>query len=223
LSFVEIKDVIIVKILELLLKEGAFMRNCFLISATFLFITFFHNTIQADVNDNINKFGIANPSEEGKKCFLLYYGRDSVRKDTRHAFELAKSLSEKGDPIAFFILGKVFDIGDPEEENTETAVEWYTKAAEQGNALAQTMLGNCYFTKVGDATKAIGWYQKAAEQGNVDAQKFISSHQGLVQAIEYKKSAEQGDANAQSSLAGCYENGTGVQCRASLIMSAHNL
>ena len=47
------------------------------------------------------------------------------------------------------------------------AVHWYRKAAEQGDAHAQTLLGSAYEEGEGitkDATKAVHWYRKAAEQ-----------------------------------------------------------
>jgi len=49
---------------------------------------------------------------------------------------------------------------------------WYTKAAEQGNATAQTYLGVCYKYGYGvsqDDGKAVEWYTKAALQGNAMA------------------------------------------------------
>ena len=58
----------------------------------------------------------------------------------------------------------------------QKAVEWYTKAAEQGNAVAQYNLGVCYNFGKGvekDLQKAIEWYTKAAEQGDEDAQEAL--------------------------------------------------
>ena len=52
-------------------------------------------------------------------------------------------------------------------------MEWYRKAAEQGNAAAQYNLGVRYETGRGglpkDEAKAVEWYRKAAEQGDADA------------------------------------------------------
>ena len=53
------------------------------------------------------------------------------------------------------------------------AVKWYRKAAEQGNALAQSSLGIFYSTGRGvpqDDAEAVGWWRKAAEQGDAKAQ-----------------------------------------------------
>jgi TPR repeat protein len=66
------------------------------------------------------------------------------------------------------------------------AVDWYRKAAEQGDASAQTKLGIMYDDGRGvtqDYAEAADWYRKAAEQGN---------------------------ALAQTNLGFMYENGSGV-------------
>ena len=47
------------------------------------------------------------------------------------------------------------------------------KAAEQGDAMAQFNLGQCYTNGTGvekDEQKAVEWYKKAAEQGHAGAQ-----------------------------------------------------
>ena len=58
----------------------------------------------------------------------------------------------------------------------QKAVELYTKAAEQGHAVAQFNLGKCYYDGEGveqDMQKAVEWYTKAAEQGDEDAQEAL--------------------------------------------------
>ena len=53
------------------------------------------------------------------------------------------------------------------------AVNWYRKAAEQGDAGAQDMLGSMYTAGRGvpqDPAEAVSWYRKAAEQGDAEAQ-----------------------------------------------------
>src|ERR1039458_965754 len=57
------------------------------------------------------------------------------------------------------------------------AVSWYRKAADQGNAIAQSNLGIMYESGRGvgiDETQAIAWYRKAAEQGNEYAENKIA-------------------------------------------------
>jgi len=51
---------------------------------------------------------------------------------------------------------------------------YYSKAAEQGDAIAQYMSGEFYYHGEGvpqDKEKAVYWYTQAAEQGNADAQR----------------------------------------------------
>ena len=53
------------------------------------------------------------------------------------------------------------------------AVRWYRKAAEQGEATAQTNLGFMCQRGLGvpqDYAEAVRWYRKAAEQGEATAQ-----------------------------------------------------
>lgn len=51
-------------------------------------------------------------------------------------------------------------------------MEWFKKAADQGNVDAQNNLGVMYYTGEGvpkDMAKAREWLRKAAAQGNADA------------------------------------------------------
>ena len=76
---------------------------------------------------------------------------------------------------------------DDQKSAAEDDVESLRKAAEQGDAAAQSNLGCCYSDGRGveqDYEEAAKWFRKAAEQG---------------------------DATAQSYLGYCYENGKGVE------------
>lgn len=94
-------------------------------------------------------------------------------------------------------------------------LEW-RPLAEQGDPLAQTMLGIMYDFHQGvahDDAEAVKWYRMAAIQGGATAQYLLGSHyfwgQGAAwshgtAAIWYRKAAEQGLAEAQSALGGYY-------------------
>ena len=102
-----------------------------------------------------------------------------------------------------------------EAKRYDEAVEWYRKAAEQGNTYAQYNLGNCYYYGNGvpqDNTEAAKWYRKAAEQGDADAQYMLGElADDFEDAVEwYLKAAEQGNADAQYELGVCYRYGNGV-------------
>jgi len=85
-------------------------------------------------------------------------------------------LAEKGDALAQFNLGSMYDNGEGVEQDFKEAVKWYRKAAEQGHANAQTYLGVMYATGRGvenDEEEAIKWLRKAAEQGNKPAKAVL--------------------------------------------------
>ena len=102
------------------------------------------------------------------------------------------------------------------------AVQWFRKAADQGNAGGQFMLGNMYDNGQGvpkDYALAVQWYRKAADQGNAGGQFMLgnmyANGQGVPQdyvlAMQwYRKAADQGYANAQANLGAMYANGQGV-------------
>uniref|UniRef100_A0A7S3NL16 Sel1 repeat family protein n=1 Tax=Aureoumbra lagunensis TaxID=44058 RepID=A0A7S3NL16_9STRA len=53
------------------------------------------------------------------------------------------------------------------------AVEWYHRAADQGDADARCYLGHCYYFGQGveqNYNLAVEWYHRAADQGDADAQ-----------------------------------------------------
>ena len=73
-------------------------------------------------------------------------------------------------------------------------VEWYQKAAQQGDAQAQFNLGEMYRRGHGvtqDYEKAVEWYQKAAQQGDAQAQfnlgEMYRRGHGVTQNKEKKK------------------------------------
>jgi len=67
-----------------------------------------------------------------------------------------------------------------------TAVEWFQKAAEQGYALAQILLGRMYINGEGvtqNYQEAVKWFQKAAVQGNADAQVYLGIMYGTGKGV----------------------------------------
>lgn len=101
-------------------------------------------------------------------------------------------------------------------------VENCTRAAEQGDAVAQKDLGNLYARGQGitlNHEQAVAWYRKAADQGNLDAiynlgvmyDKGNGVGKDPKQAADwYRKGADRGDALSQYNLGVMYEYGEGV-------------
>ena len=110
-----------------------------------------------------------------------------------------------------------------QKQDYEKAMEWYQKAAAQGNANAQNNIGYMYLHGFGvkqDYAQAMEWYQKAAAQGLDSAQTnigYMYRHglgvkQDYAKAKEwYEKAAAQGEAEAQNNLAHMYYYGHGVR------------
>ena len=102
-------------------------------------------------------------------------------------------------------------------------MEWYTKAAEQGDSTAQHNLGYCYEKGNGiekSLPKAVEWYTKAAEQGYAKAQCILSIYYAQGKGVDKdfakaiiwcNKAVEQGYAKAQYLLGVYYYKGIGVE------------
>lgn len=109
-----------------------------------------------------------------------------------------------------------------DEGNYIEAVKWFRKAAEQGDAQSQSILGYCYMKGDGvqqDNTEAAKWIRKAAEQGDISAQLNLGNMyiygvgvpQNYSEAVNWtRKAAEQGNAVAQCNLGQMYCDGLGV-------------
>lgn len=135
--------------------------------------------------------------------------------DAKISLRTLERLSEKGDAIATNSIGIT--------KESETKVEYYKKAIEQGYFLSEFNLGDCYYNGDGveqDLTLAAKWYEKAAERGHKFAQNSIGNcyyyGNGMEENKEkavywYKKAAESGIADACESLAKCYDLGDGVE------------
>ena len=116
------------------------------------------------------------------------------------------------------------------------AASWFRKAADQGDARGQYLLGRMYEKGEGvpadptNPTQALIWYRRAADQGLAAAQFALGSVYSMnqwgkgqrnagdesppphfAQALTwYGKAAEQGYVRAQLALGDMYSNGTGV-------------
>ena len=117
------------------------------------------------------------------------------------------------------------------DDDFNTAVKWYRKAAEKGNSRAQVCLGKCYKKGEGvsqDFTEAFKWFSLAAEQDNDDAQVCLGdcylNGEGVTQDYEkavkcFRKAATRGFSKALIRLGECYENGTGLNQDYSMAMN----
>ncbi|KAF9340275.1 hypothetical protein BGZ91_002777, partial [Linnemannia elongata] len=123
-----------------------------------------------------------------------------------------------GDKDAQVTLGDVYREGKGVSQDHQAAMNWYLKAAEQGNPVGQQCVGAMYSHGLGvpkNHSTAMAWFLKAAEQGNAKAQCNI----GLIyengdgvpkdhtQAkVWYLRAADQGLVDALYNLGLLYNN-----------------
>ena len=146
-------------------------------------------------NNNINK-DVENLEVDASKCFAeacpilismadhgdaeaqmilgwIYGGlwegnmdEDTESKWNTKALENFSKLAELGSSKAMRNIGDIYARLKNESEYTE----WYIKAANKGDPIAQYEIGFYYKISKKDYAKAIEWLTKAAEQGHIEAQ-----------------------------------------------------
>ena len=172
-------------------------------------------------------FRIKNYMEASK---WLHKATDQGKLEAKEKMEIAELFlnAQNGNAVAQYNLGVLFDKGMENgrdiyiTEDEDEALEWYKKAAEQGNVEAQYALGECYWeiwVEFGDPSMAIEaakWWRKAAEQGNVEALFSLGWYyfheEKYTEASKwYRKAAEQGNVDAQFELGELFRLGKGVK------------
>jgi TPR repeat protein len=135
--------------------------------------------------------------------------------------------AKAGDVVAQRSIGLIYERRSENRQNAkrqnyQKAAFWYQRAANQGDSLAQFLLGLHYdgASPEPNYEKAAVWYRKAAEQGDADAQFRLGDmyNEGFgvpedfaQAAFWYRQAAEQGKPDAQYYLANVYANGHGVR------------
>lgn len=151
----------------------------------------------------------------------MYDSGEGVPKNPSKAVELYKKSASQTGISEEFILNQMYL---PSFDKVKIAtIDVYQKAAAQGDAAAQDVLGRSYSFGGGvprNLATAAEWYRKAAAQGLGSAQLNLGvayvGGQGvpkdLTTAAEwFTKAAAQGVANAQFNLGLMYERGEGVE------------
>jgi TPR repeat protein len=158
----------------------------------------------------------AKPSfETGKQAYL--HG------DYQRAYAVFAPLAAAGDADAQKMLGIMYDYGQGVKKDPKKSLDWYIKAAGQGQPAVQYQVGTKYFRGDGvkqDYAEAAKWWGKAADGGQVDAQfnlglmysRGLGVKQDDARAAElFRAAAKQGHANAQYSLGLMFTLGRGVE------------
>lgn len=139
------------------------------------------------------------------------------------AYAQAKPLADQGDVKAEWLLARMYAQGGYQfSRDTDEAIFWLTKAANQGDKEAQAILGLDYFNGIGvkiDDQLGLRWSRMAADQGSAAGQRLVgfAYEQGrgvpkdYAEAVRWTSlSAEQGDGTALSNLGVYFFFGYGV-------------
>ena len=145
------------------------------------------------------------------------------RGNYEEAFRILTQYAEKGDMTAQLELGKLYDVRITMHQDVEFGFDlsrlWLERAADQGSAEAQLLLGRSYNHMDApdrDRDEALRWFLLAGEQGMAEAQAAVAVHYGHreddwpLAVTWYRRAAEGGSWYAQYELALLYEEGRGV-------------
>ncbi len=139
------------------------------------------------------------------------------------ALRLFRPLAEAGNPLAQYVMGRMYWEGTLVPRDAAVALGWFQKAAQNGNRDAQRMLGNLYANGVGvtrDYDAAIGWFRKAADQGDAGAavalgmmsERGLGGPQDYAAAMSwYQKAAAQTIPSPSAASVTCITWGTASQ------------
>lgn len=131
-------------------------------------------------------------------------------------FYIIRYAANLGNKYAQNDIGAVYARGNVVEKNEDLAIHWYTKAAEQGLATAQSNLGILLYSRK-DYAASIKWLELSALQGNTTAQLHLGyiyqtkrnlTPEDIAKSIHwYTVAAKNGDAEAQYRLGKIYWDG----------------
>lgn len=147
---------------------------------------------------------------------------DTVDENYAQALAAYQRAADKGNVIAAYNLGLIYERGEGCPVDLEKAQALYIQAAGKGYTQAMVQLAGIYLVaegKLNDVDEAVNWYKKAAEKGSRDAmyQLGLMSETGVGVRLDYtgamhyyEQSAERGDVKATLALARLYQYGIGV-------------
>jgi len=121
--------------------------------------------------------------------------------------------ANKGDVMAMYEIGRMYERGRGVKEDISKAINWFKKASKKGSDSAHARLGVLYFTGVGftkSYSKARSHLSTAAKKNNSTAQYYLGQllEKGYVGKRNYtaalalyKKAAESGHYQAKARIA----------------------
>jgi uncharacterized protein len=167
--------------------------------------------------------GCATSADQLEKAEAAY-----KRRDYATAAALWRPLANEGNAPAQTGMGILYENGLEVPRDRTQSINWYRKAAGQGDAEAEYRLGEAYvlgsLSGAGlsrDIGLGLELMKKAASQGNIQSMNSIGSlyQHGLFGIVKdsneayiwYRKAADLGDPIAESRVGSAYEFGQGVE------------
>ena len=102
----------------------------------------------------------------------------------------------KGDPSAQIKMGRVFEVGlDPITKDPVVAASWYQRAADQGDAEAQLIIGNKYYLGEGvvkNYVYAYTYFNLAASRTNTSLGGLAQASRAMVESVMTPSQIEAG-------------------------------
>jgi TPR repeat protein len=145
-----------------------------------------------------------------------YENGNGVKEDDSKAVQFYRLAAEHGEIEAQMTLATSYEYGSLGlNKSVVEAVDWYKRAAAQGNRAAQKKLWEIS----PDLTEVASWYRSEADRGKVYAQINLGWAYGMGRGVPqddaeaakwYRLAAERGENRAQVTLARIYEVGEGV-------------
>jgi len=162
---------------------------------------------------------LAAPSFADVEAGMMAYANGDFEKALAELLPAA----EAGDLLAQFTIAYMYWTGSGVAQDDAAAVEWYGRAAVQGNRDSQYALGymllNGRGVDVPDETNACRWFRAAAEQNHPAAQYQLGyaywegsglPHDDGEAVSWFERAAEQQNPNAQYYLGIAYQEGRGT-------------
>ncbi len=88
--------------------------------------------------------------------------------DLARAFELFRQGAESGDPSCYHNLGYFFHCGLHGKRDQKSALRWYQKAYQNGEASAANNIAAIHRQR-GESGRMIWWYRRALQLGDMEA------------------------------------------------------
>ena len=134
----------------------------------------------ANAKDLLSKYSKFSTSKSELEKVQKKLAEDGSQTTLENDLKLTRKRAEGGEVEAQVELGMLYCFGNLAsvgvKQDKAQAVKWFQKAAEQGNASGQLMLGSCYAGGIGvkkNVPEAIKWIRKAAEQDLAEAQSVL--------------------------------------------------